>query len=325
MIDQLARDQVVVSFPGLGIDEFILNKVALKLGGLEIRWYGVVIALGMVLAFLHAGYRAKGYKISTDDVLDLGLFSIIFGVMGARLYYVIMEHEMYDSFYEVIAIWNGGLAIYGGIIGGALAVLGVSLYKSRKNKNISFVKCADMILPGVMIAQSLGRWGNFFNGEAYGGIVAEGSPLYFIRMGIFPNNVSTGIAYVHPTFLYESLWNLVGFGLINLFWKRKKFNGEISLWYATWYGLGRMFIEGLRTDSLYVGSIRISQLIGFLCMVIGLLTIITLRILIHKNVINPSNDAVGAAIAASADELGDTSEESEKTNENEENKNGKDN
>jgi phosphatidylglycerol:prolipoprotein diacylglycerol transferase len=133
------------------------------------------------------------------------------------------------------------------------------------------------------------------------------------------------MVYYHPTFLYESLWNLLGFVIINILYQRKKFNGQIVLLYLSWYGFGRMFIEGLRTDSLYVGSIRISQLIGFLCMVVGLLTIITLRILIHKNVINPSNDAVGAAIAASADELGDTSEESEKTNENEENKNGKDN
>ena len=282
MLDQLSRDQVIVSFPGLGIEDFILNKVALKLGGLEIRWYGVIIALGMVLAFLYAGYRAKELKISTDDVLDLGLFSVIFGVIGARLYYVIMEHEMYDSFYDVIAIWNGGLAIYGGIIGGALTVLAVSAYKSRKNKNISFFKCADMILPGVMIAQSLGRWGNFFNGEAYGGIVAENSPLYFIRMGIFPNNVSTGMAYVHPTFLYESLWNLVGFILINIFWKKRKFNGEVSLWYVTWYGFGRMFIEGLRTDSLYVGNIRISQLVGFVCFVVGLALIVAVRIIKHK-------------------------------------------
>ena len=322
MIDQLSRDQVAVSFPGLGIDDFILNKVALKLGGLEIRWYGVIIALGMVLAFLYAGYRAKELKISTDDVLDLGLFSVIFGVIGARLYYVAMEADMYDSFYEVIAIWNGGLAIYGGIIGGALAVLAVSTYKSRKNKDINFFKCTDMILPGVMIAQSLGRWGNFFNGEAYGGIVAEGSPLYFLRMGIFPNNVSVGMAYVHPTFLYESLWNLVGFALINIFWKKRKFNGEVALWYVTWYGFGRMFIEGLRTDSLYVGNIRISQLIGFICFVVGFALIVTFRIIKHKK--GSGNDTV-LAFEATEENKEETENNEELVVENKENENGEDN
>lgn len=285
MIDKLTGDQVLISFPGLGIDEFILNKVALKIGSLEIRWYGVLIAMGMVLAFLYAGYRAKQNGIILDDLLDMGLFAVIFGVIGARLYYVIMEHDSYHSFYDVIAIWNGGLAIYGGVIGGALAVFCVAKYKSRKGKKISFPLCADMILPGVMIAQSLGRWGNFFNGEAYGGVVPEGSLLYFLRMGIFPNNIYSGIsdiAYVHPTFLYESLWNVLGFVLINVFYKKKKFDGEVGLWYVTWYGFGRMLIEGLRTDSLYVGPIRISQLVGFLCFIVGAGIITWRRIVVYK-------------------------------------------
>ena len=158
MLEQITRDQTLVSFPGIGIDEFILNKIALRIGSLEIRWYGVIIAIGMMLAFVYAGYRSKNSGISSDDILDLGLFSVLFGVIGARLYYVIMEHDMYHSFYDVIAIWNGGLAIYGGIIGGAVAVFCVAKYKSRKNKNISCPKCTDIILPGVMIAQSLGRW-----------------------------------------------------------------------------------------------------------------------------------------------------------------------
>ena len=328
MIDQITRDQVVVSFPGLGIDEFILNKIAIKLGSVEIRWYGILIALGMVLAFLYAGYRAKDYKISTDDVLDLGLFSVIFGVLGARLYYVIMEHEMYNSFYDVIAIWNGGLAIYGGVIGGALAVFCVATYKSRRNKNISFPKCADIILPGVMIAQSLGRWGNFFNGEAYGGVVAEGSPLYFLRMGLYPNNIYSGIsgmAYVHPTFLYESFWNLVGFVLINLFWKKKKFNGEVGLWYVTWYGFGRMFIEGLRTDSLYVGNVRISQLVGFLCFIVGLLLIVGIRIIVYKKSKNAVAEHVSDVIPEETADEKITDENTITVDEEKENENGEDN
>ncbi len=285
MIDQLAREQVLVSFPGLGIDEFVLNKIAVRIGGLEIRWYGILIALGMVLAFVYGWYRSEQTKIKFDDIIDLGLFAVIFGVIGARLYYVIMEHEMYNSFYDVIAIWNGGLAIYGGVIGGAIAVFCVVKYKSRKNKDINFPLCADIIFPGVMIAQALGRWGNFFNGEAYGGVVSEGSPLYFLRMGLYPNNISgvSGMAYVHPTFLYESLWNVLGFVLINIFWKKKRFDGEVGLWYVTWYGFGRMLIEGLRTDSLYVGPIRISQLVGFVCFIVGAALIVWRRIVVYKN------------------------------------------
>ncbi len=131
-----------------------------------------------------------------------------------------------------------------------------------------------MVAPGVMFAQAMGRWGNFFNGEAHGGIVAESSPLYFLRMGLDPNELMRGMAYVHPTFLYESLWNILGFVLINVFvYKRKKFNGQIFLTYAAWYGFGRMFIEGLRTDSLYLGGgdsgIRVSQLVAAICFVGG--------------------------------------------------------
>ena len=328
--------QIMVSFPGLGIDEFILNKIVLEIpifGGIEIRWYGLIISLGMILAFLYAGYRSKSYNIIFDDVIDLGLFSVIFGVIGARLYYVIMEIESYHTFKDVIAIWNGGLAIYGGVIGGAIAVFCVAKYKSRKKPNISFPRCADIILPGVMIAQSLGRWGNFFNGEAFGGQVAERHPLYFMRMGLKSGNTihdfgTTETVYVHPTFLYESLWNLLGFVLINLLWKKKKFDGEAGLWYVTWYGFGRMFIEGLRTDSLYVGNIRISQLIGFVCFIVGLGLIVAIRIIVHKR----SKVAVNQeASTAKVEEVIDTEDaEIEKiTDENsvieEEKENGEDN
>ncbi len=307
MLDQISRDQSVVSFPGLGIEDFIVNKIAIKIGTLEIRWYGILIALGMVLAFLYAGYRCKKNNVKFDDMIDLGLCAVVFGVIGARLYYVIMEHESYHSFMDVIAIWNGGLAIYGGIIGGALAV-----FVAAKIKKMNFPLCADMILPGVMIAQALGRWGNFFNGEAYGAAVAEGSPLYFLRMGLFPNNIEgvSGMAYVHPTFLYESLWNIAGFVLINILWNKgvKKFDGEVGLWYVTWYGFGRMFIEGLRTDSLYVGPIRISQLVGFACFIVGVALVITIRIMIHKK--------------SKASEVIDTKEDIIENTDKEENENG---
>ena len=252
------KEQVTVSFPGLGIEEFDLNKIAFAIGKLEIRWYGIFVTLGMVIAVLYTFYRARKKNVSTDDLLDLSLFTIFFGVIGARLYYVITYGGY--TFWEIFQIWNGGLAIYGGIIGGILAIYGVCRYKK-----LNFLGMIDCIGPGVMIAQAIGRWGNFFNGEAHGGIVEEGSALYFLRMGLYPNELTSGMAYVHPTFLYESLWNVVGFILINLFYKKKRFDGEVAFWYLAWYGFGRMLIEGLRTDSLMIGPFRISQLVGLLC------------------------------------------------------------
>ncbi len=262
-----------ISFPGIGIDSFDLSPVAFTLpffGGIEIRWYGIIITLGIILAFSYAAWRARQAGINFDNMLDIAIFTVISGIIGARLYYVLTSLDKYDSFYEMIAIWEGGIAIYGAIIGGGLAIFLVCKYKK-----IKFLKVFDAVAPGVMIGQILGRWGNFFNGEAYGAELTEGSPLYFIRMGLCSTNTwfdfgTREMVYVHPTFLYESLWNLVGFIIINLLYKKKKFDGQVFLMYITWYGFGRMFIEGLRTDSLYIGGIfRISQIVGFLCFVVG--------------------------------------------------------
>ncbi len=256
---------ITVSFPGLGIDNFQVNPVAFSIGSLEVRWYGLIITLGIILAVTYCYYRAKQEHISTDDLLDMALLTVPLGIIGARLYYVLTSLSEYDSFLEMIAIWNGGLAIYGGIIAGGLTVFFVCLHK-----RINPLKAFDMVAPAVMIGQILGRWGNFFNGEAYGAEVAEDSIFYFIRMGLIPNIESfSKMHYFHPTFLYESLWNLVGFIIINLLYKKKKFDGQVFLMYISWYGFGRMFIEGLRTDSLYVGVFRISQVVGFVCFVVG--------------------------------------------------------
>ena len=265
---------IEVAFPGLGIDPFTVNKVAFSVFGLEVRWYGVMITLGMLCAFAYAMFRSKREGFTQDDVLDVGIYMVLFGVIGARLYYVFMKPSLYfgggrslwDTLGEIVNLRNGGLAIYGGIIGGIGALIVWCLIKKK-----SWLRLMDMAGPGVMIAQALGRWGNFFNGEAHGGIVAEGHPLYFLRMGLYPNDLNTpAMAYVHPTFLYESLWNVLGFVLINAFlYRRKKFNGEVAFAYLGWYGFGRMLIEGLRTDSLYLGGgdagIRVSQLVGLLC------------------------------------------------------------
>lgn len=262
---------VTISFPGLGIEPFDLNPVLLSFGPFEIRWYGVIITLGIVAAFLYTAFRCKQEGISFDDLLDITIFTVIFGIIGARAYYVLTSLDEYDSFLEVIAIWKGGIAIYGALIAGAITIFIVC-----RHKKISFLKMFDATVLGVMLAQSLGRWGNFFNGEAYGREILEGSPLYFIRMGLLPNIESyTQMHYFHPTFLYESLWNLVGFLLIHFLYKKKKFDGQIFFMYITWYGFGRMFIEGLRTDSLYVGVFRISQVVGFACFVTGAAVLIT--------------------------------------------------
>ena len=263
---------ITVSFPGLGIENFEINSTAFSFGdGFDIMWYGVIISLGMLAAIAYASWRCKQMGIKFDDLLDIAIYTILFGVVGARLYYVIFKLEQFKTLSDVLNIRNGGLAIYGGIIAGALTIIVVCLIKK-----ISWRKLYDCAAPAVMIAQSMGRWGNFFNGEAYGGLVDESHPLYFLRMGLISNNTfhdfaTSQMVYVHPTFLYESLWNLVGFILINIFFKKRKFDGQIALYYFAWYGFGRMFIEGLRTDSLYIGDtgIRVSQMLGFVLFAIS--------------------------------------------------------
>ena len=262
---------VNISFPGIGIDAFTVNKTAFTIpigAGISVRWYGLIITMGIILAMLYATYRAKQEGIIFDDLLDMSIFTIIFAIIGARAYYVLFSLDQYDSFLDMIAIWNGGLAIYGAIIAGA-----ITLFVLCKRKKISVYKTLDMAAPAVMIGQILGRWGNFFNGEAHGTELLEGDPLYFIRMGLSYGTRPINYFY-HPTFLYESLWNLVGFLIINALYKKKKFDGQIVLMYVTWYGFGRMLIEGLRTDSLMLGVFRVSQLLAFACFVAGLVLLI---------------------------------------------------
>lgn len=288
-------NQVIVFFEGLGLPRMTLNKVAFTLfGRLEVRWYGILITLGIVLAFLYAFWRGRQEGVTLDDITDVGLATVLCGVIGARLYYVLTSLDQFPDLKSVFTIWNGGLGIYGGIIGGCIGILIVCAVKKLRWRRLF-----DMIAPGVMIAQALGRWGNFFNGEAYGYPIGETTRYFFFtkefelnsgegtffnlfRMGLYPNEYSaTSMVFVHPTFLYESVWNILGFVLINLFYKRKKFDGQVALMYFTWYGFGRMFIEGLRTDSLYIfkgliseDGLRISQLVGLICFAVGLILLI---------------------------------------------------
>ncbi len=290
-----------ISFPGLGIKEFKLNPEAFNLFGRPVMWYGVIISVGMILAVLYVLYRAKHSEgIKTDDVFDFAIWAIPLGVIGARIYYVATKFEDYkadtplETFKNCIAIWEGGIAIYGAIIGGALG-----LYIAARIKKVKVLKAFDMVAPAVMIAQALGRWGNFCNAEAHGGPTSL--PW---RMGIRNEEFPTTV-YVHPTFLYESLWNVLGFILINIFYKKKKYDGQILVMYLTWYGFGRMLIEGLRTDSLYVLGFRISQIVGFLCFFIGICILTAMEIVRHLR----KKDAVAVTEAAAKEEAPEVTEE----------------
>ena len=257
-----------ISFPGLGIEEFAVNSVAFDISGIEIAWYAILITFGMICCIAYAVLQSRKIGITFDDVIDFALFTIPFGVIGARIYYVLCEIDQYHSFKEVINIREGGLAIYGGIIAGTITVFVVSLVKK-----INFFAFGDCVAPGVLLAQGIGRWGNFMNGEAFGG-----ETEIFCRMGL--QNFLTGnkLVYVHPTFLYESLWNLCGVLLVYLFARLigKKYDGQLILLTFGWYGLGRMFIEGLRSDSLYIGNtnLRASQVLAAVIFVVCLCMLI---------------------------------------------------
>ena len=241
-----------ITFPGLGLSMDPIREFSI--GPMHIHMYGLVIALGLMAAVWYASKRARQFGLKEDDLLDGVLWITPFAILCARLYYCIFEWEMYrDNPISILYIWQGGLAIYGGVIG---AVIGVCVF-CRKRK-ISLWATLDLVALGFLIGQSAGRWGNFFNREAFGSVTDS-----FLRMGLY--NTGTGaFEYHHPTFLYESVWNLCGFVLLHFLSKKRKYDGQIALGYAAWYGLGRAFIEGLRTDSLYITgtSIRVSQLLA---------------------------------------------------------------
>ena len=242
-----------ITFPNLGIS-VDPSPVAFSVFGKDIYWYGIIIAVGFLLAVLYMMYRAKDFGVTSDDTLDLILWTVPIGVICARLYYCIFYWELYaDNPISVLYIWEGGLAIYGAVIGGAITVLIVS--RVKKIKPGVFLDLASM---GVLIGQIFGRWGNFMNREAHGCVTDS-----FFKMGLV--DAAGHVTYYHPTFLYESVWNLVGFiGIHFLSRKKRKFDGEVFLLYIGWYGLGRAWIEGLRTDSLMLFStgVRVSQLVA---------------------------------------------------------------
>ena len=246
-----------ITFPGLGLS-FDFNNVAFSLFGKEIYWYGIIITCGLLLAVLLAKRDKNKYGISWDDITSFLIYAIVFGFLGARLYYVIFQWDYYaKNLSEIVKIWHGGIAIYGGVIGALLT----AIIFCRKKK-IPFLSLCDFCAPYLALAQSIGRWGNFVNREAYGSATNS-----IFRMGIYDNSLQEYL-FVHPTFLYESVATFLIFVLLLCTKKKQKFKGQIFDLYMILYGIARALIEGLRTDSLYIGSIRVSQLLAVIFAII---------------------------------------------------------
>ena len=233
---------------------FHFSRNSIDVFGLSIHYYGILIALGVLLGVLLAARRQKRLNLPPETGLDLALICLPVAVVCARAYYVIFSWQDYAANpISVLYIWEGGLAIYGGVLG---AVVGVAVF--CRVKKIRFTTVIDLVLLGFLIGQSMGRWGNFFNREAFGAATDS-----FFRMGLY-NTVTNAWEYYHPTFLYESVWNLTGLAILHFLSKKRKYDGQVALGYAFWYGLGRTMIEGLRVDSLYWGPFRVSQMLAVL-------------------------------------------------------------
>ena len=320
-------DATHVQFDGLGIS-FDLPSVAFSIGNYQIHWYGIIIAFGFALAVLYGGRMAYKWKMSLDGMTDVLIWGTILGIICARVYYVAFEWDYYSQHLsEIPAIWNGGIAIYGGIIG---ALIGAAI--GCKIGKIDFFNLLDLGSLGLLIGQGIGRWGNFFNQEAFGTnthtalfrmwspkirdtLAASADLLASKGVTVDPN------APVHPTFLYERVWCLLSFVILHLVvTKARKFKGEVFILYGILYGFERMIVEGLRTDSLYVGntSIRVSQLLSA---VIVFVAIVAFAILMRKYL----TDKLPARLAVAAVEQSSTDLKNPSENEKYDNTDDKDN
>ncbi len=316
-----------IAFPNLRLEMDLMRSF--PIGSLEIHMYGALIAFGLLLAVCYALLRRKQFGLTEDDLLDGVLLIVPVAIIFTRAYYCIFNWgEFKDNPIEVFYIWQGGLAIYGGVIG---AVLGIIAYCYFKKLKITTV--LDITMLGFFIGQIIGRWGNFFNMEAFGSYT---NGLFAMRIPaanlVIPDNASAGYLaqvevlkqkaieggyagfyQVHPTFLYESLWNLVGFIALHFLSKKRRYDGQIALGYVAWYGLGRAWIEGLRMDSLMLGSFRVSQLLAALSCAAALGILIWQHFRYH----DPADLFVNqrAALAAAAEEAEEETEEAEETEE----------
>lgn len=274
-----------LSFPGLGL-EFEINRVAFTIGSRPIYWYGIIVAAAFLLAALYILARSKIFGLDSDRVMDVVIGSVLVGIGGARIYYVLFRWATYSqdpvsAFY----IWEGGIAIYGGIIGGVVAALFIC-----KWRKVKLLPMFDLAAGGLLIGQAVGRWGNFVNIEVFGGNTTAAwgmtspSISWYIQQNMGDlNRIGMSVdpsLPVHPTFFYESLWCLIGFLFVAWYTGRRRFDGELWLIYLGWYGLGRFFIEGMRTDSLLLGTIRVSQAVALICVLasVGALAVIRSKI-----------------------------------------------
>ncbi len=270
-----------VTFPKMGLS-FSINRVALKLGDFSIYWYGIIIGVGFLLALLFAVRNLKRFNINSENFFDCVLAGLVCGIIGARVFFVVFRWDDYkNNLMDVFAIHNGGLAIYGGIIGGLGAACLVA-----KRKKINIPAMLDIGGMGFLIGQGIGRWGNFINQEAFG------TPTD-LPWGMVSEN--TGGIAVHPCFLYESIWCLTGFGILYFISRKwRKFDGQMFVLYMIWYGLERMIVEGLRTDSLYTPffGLRVSQVISGVIVIVGVvLLIINLRKCRKSAQVNEGNES----------------------------------
>lgn len=278
-----------ISFPNLGLS-FEINRAAFSIGGIEIYWYGLIIAAGMALAIIYGMREFKRCGLKQDDLFNMFIICLPVAIVCARLYYVAFSFDEFkDNLLSIFDIRSGGLAVYGSLIG---VILVIVIYCLKKKINLRLV--LDILAVGFLIGQSIGRWGNFVNAEAYGSTTTLPWAMTIVTRGL------TRASSVHPTFLYESLWDAAGVVILLIYRKKKAFSGEVFLGYLLWYGLGRFWIEGLRADSLYLGSVRISQLVAALSVIFGLAGIIAGRIMKSKNVTIVSSRTKTAVVTDSA-------------------------
>ncbi|EFR95870.1 prolipoprotein diacylglyceryl transferase [Listeria ivanovii FSL F6-596] len=251
-----------------------LDPVAIQLGNISVKWYGVIIASAVVIALLLALSEANKRKMDKEIIVDLLIWAIPISIISARIYYVIFEWDFYkNNLSEIVKIWHGGIAIYGALIGAVLTAVIFS-----RIKKISFWQLADVVAPSLIIAQAIGRWGNFMNQEAHG---AETTRTFLENLHLpefIINQMYIDGAYYQPTFLYESLWNVIGFIILLVIRRTKIRRGELFLSYVIWYSFGRFFIEGMRTDSLMWGDFRVSQVLSVLLIILSIGIIVYRRL-----------------------------------------------
>lgn len=252
-----------------------LNPIALKIGGLEVHWYGIIIGIGIAVGLYLVMKESERRGLNKDIFADLLIWAIPISIITARIYYVIFEWNTYYSSHpeDIIKIWNGGIAIHGALIGAVITTIIFS-----KIKNVSFWQLADIAAPSIILAQAIGRWGNFMNQEAHGGEVSRSFLENLHLPDFIINQMYINGTYYHPTFLYESIWNVVGFLILILLRRVNLRRGELFLSYVIWYSIGRFFVEGMRTDSLMLtNSLRMAQVISIVLVAVALVLWIVRR------------------------------------------------